>query len=343
MSGMRDVAKKAGVSLSTVSVVLSNSDKYVSEDIRKKVFEAAEAVNYQMPIAKKKSSRTIAVLLPTITSLFFSNLLSGIEDTVMEKGYVLLFGDSQFDFNREKNFVHTIQKQSLDGIIIDTVCPVSQEKEYFDELAELFVDRDIPTVILERKVEHKKFSSIYIDNKRISYIATSHLIQKGYTSIAHLAGRPDDPLVIQRMAGYRQALSEYQIPYDENLICYGDFSPNSGYIAMKELLIRTGDFTAVFAANDQMAIGAMKAINSIGKRIPEDIAVVGIDNLSISSIVTPSLTTINVPTYQMGKTAAKIIMESSMKGNQKIDMICNLIVRKSTNPYANSEWELFGW
>lgn len=343
MPGMREVAREAGVSLSTVSAVLSGSEKYVSEEIRNKVLLAANKIGYRCPAKKKKAEKVIAVVLPNITSTFFSSLLSGIEDTATDEGYTLVFGNSGYHFSKERRFISMIQKQSLQGVMIDTVCPITEENAYFEELRRTFGSKDIPVILLERKIQEPNFGSVYVDHMNNAYQATKHLVQKGYRSIAHVAGKANNPLTVLRLNGYRKVLEEGGIPYDKELVASGDFSPNSGYIAMKKILGIRSDCMAVFAANDQMAIGAMKAILSEGKRVPEDIAVVGIDNLSVSSMISPSLTTINVPTYQMGRTAVKLLMDRSKEKRRSVKLPCNLIVRRSTDLYAGSEWDMFGW
>ncbi len=343
MAGMRDVAKAAGVSLSTVSIVLGNNDKFVSQAVKEKVLKAVKETGYK-PVIRKKAEKTIAVILPSITSSFFSNLFCGIEDAVAGKDYTLLVGDTEFQFEKEKNYIDFIRKQNLYGVLIDTTCPIEREKEYFALLSEKFIERNIPVAFLERNMEDERFCSVYVDHYGNANKAISHLIHLGHRKIAHISGIEDNPLSGKRLDGYRDTLEQNGISYDEELVCGGDFTPNSGYIAMKKLLGRRNDFTAVFAANDQMAIGAMKAILSEGKRIPEDIAVVGIDNLSVSSMVTPALTTINVPTFHMGRMAVKMLMNANEHNNiEKIEADCNLIVRKSTDISAGSEWELFGW
>lgn len=345
MAGMRDVAKLAGVSLSTVSIVINGDDKFVSPEIRQRVEDAINVTGYILPPKKRTVAKAIAVVLPTITSVFFSNLLNGIEQTLSENKNVLLFGDTSYNFQKEVQYLETIKKQSLCGVIIDTVCPVGSEDSYYEFLLNTFVSQGIPVVFLERQIKNKDFYCVYVDHYRNAYMATDHLIKLGHRSIAHIAGYPDHLFTNQRFNAYRQALSDNGLTYDEGLIGSGDYTPNSGYIAMKGLMSRRSDFTALFSANDQMAVGAIKAIKSIGKKVPDDIAVVGIDNLSISSIISPPLTTVNVPTYEMGIQAAKIILDilDGVTPMREIKLNCNLIIRKSTNPYANSEWELFGW
>lgn len=342
MGGMRDVAKIAGVSLSTVSLAL-NGNKYVSSDVMERVEKAAKETGYKIPQSKNK--KTIAVILPVITSAFFSNVLNGIENTVTEKGHTVLFGNSSFDFNKELQIIKTVKKQALCGLIIDTACPVGKENGYFQMLKKEFVDRRIPVAFLERHIESDDFFSINIDHYKNAYMATEHLIKQNHTCIAHISGYPDNLVTIQRINGYGEALENHNIPFDEDLVGEGDFSPNSGYLAMKKLMAKRSDFTAVFSANDQMAVGAVKAIKSHGKSTPGDIAVIGIDNIGISSLITPALSTVNVPTYQLGYMAAKVILDTraGLECEKKHRLESNLLIRQSTNPYANSEWELFGW
>ena len=342
MPGMRDVAKAAGVSLSTVSAVLSDSGKYVSEEIRSRVLETAGELGYQLPERQKKRDKIIAVVLPNIASTFFSNLLNGIEDTVAEEGYVLVVGNSDFDFNKEKRFIKTIRKQALCGILIDTVCPATEEKEYFSFIKQTFLERKIPAVTLERKLEETGFGSVYVNHEKNAYMATRELLENGHRRVAHISGKMSNPLTICRLQGYKRALAEFGVPYSVDLIAEGDFTPNSGYMMAKELMIRNRGLTAIFAANDQMAVGAIKAVRSEGRTIPDEFAVTGIDNLSVSSMIEPSLTTVNVPTYQMGRMAVKMLADPDIK-EKSAELPCNLIVRRSTNKLAASEWELFGW
>lgn len=345
MAGMREVAKLAEVSLSTVSIILNGKDKYVSPEIRRRVENAILETGYTMPPKQENAPKAIAVVLPVITSVFFSNLLNGIEQIVTQNRHVLLFGNTCYRFEDEMQYLKMIKKQNLCGVIIDTVCPVGNEEEYYRFLDENFLRVNIPVVFLERRITNENFYSVYVDHYKNAYMATEHLIQQGHRKIAHIAGYPNHLFTNQRYDAYRKALSDNGLAFDEGLVVAGDYTPNSGYVAMKQLMSRRSDFTAIFSANDQMAIGAIKAARSMGKKIPDDIAVIGIDNLSISSIISPALTTVNVPTFEMGFQAAKIIIDilNGLKPEREMKLNCNIIVRKSTNPYTSSEWELFGW
>lgn len=345
MAGMRDVARAAGVSLSTVSLVLNHSNKFVSEDNRNKVLAAAEELEYKLPPKKQFSQKTIAVMLPVITSSFFSNVLNGIEAAISPDKNLLLYYNSNYDFLKERACIKILRKQSLTGIILNSVCPPEEEEKYFQWLKAEFVDNGIPVVLLERKVEMDGFYCIYIDNFGSAYTATNHLISRGHRKIAYINGNDKMLHSCERYEGYAKAMRDAGLEIDEELIGQGDFTPFSGYCAMKELLNIRNDFTALFSSNDQMAIGAIKAIKSYGKSVPDDIAVVGFDNLSVSSLIEPALSTIHVPTLQLGRMAAKIVL-SAAKGEEskKMNMLeTNLIVRRSSCEGAANEWDLLGW
>jgi len=345
MAGMREVAKLAGVSLSTVSVVLNHSNKFVSEEHKKSVLKAAEQLGYKLPPKKRYTKKTIAVILPVVTSSFFSNVFNGIENTISQNRNLLLYYNSNYSFDKEKACITTLRKQSLAGIILNSICPMDQEKEYMEWLKSEFIDNGIPVVLLERKIESKDFYSVYINNYESAYAATWHLIEKGHKKIAHISGNDLMLHTCERQQGYRKALEEAGLFYDTELIQKGDFTPFSGYAAMKALLDIRTDFSGLFSANDQMAIGAIKAVKGMGKRVPDDIAVAGFDNLSVSSLIEPALTTINVPTFQMGRLAAKIVLDVSegLECRHCNQLQTNLIVRRSSDKWATNEWELTGW
>lgn len=348
MASMREVAKLAGVSISTVSVVLdSKTDKYVSEENREKVNLAVEKLGYKLPEKKDAEyKKTIAVILPVITSAFFPNILAGIGKISADHGYSLLYCDTNNSFKKEQEYLKLLKKQTLKGIIIDSLCFRDNQSEYLKILKEEFITkRKIPVVFLERRVDDNDFYSISVDDYQNAYQATKYLIDCGHKRIAHISGNNAYDSSGIRLIGYKDALMDCGIEFDEKIVVSGQFTPISGYSAMKSLLTTCSDFTALFSANDQMAIGAMKAIKESGRSIPEDVAVVGFDNINQASIVDPSLTTINVPTYQMGCAAAQTIVDvHNRKPVQKIQCLsANLIIRKSSNNFATNEWDLMGW
>lgn len=190
--------------------------------------------------------------------------------------------------------------------------------------------------------EKEGIYSIFIDNLNAQKRTVEHLIRMGHKKIAYIAGDATSSLSECRLDGYRSALTEHKIPLDEDLIVRGDFTPVSGYTAVKELLSIRNDFTAIASANDQMALGAIKAIRQMGRNVPEDIAITGFDNLSIASLIDPSLTTIHVPTKQMGNLAVEIICKTAdgEEMQRRNQLVTDLIVRKSSDVSAMNEWEL---
>lgn len=344
MYGMRDVAKHAGVALSTVSMVLNNNEKYVSEEIKQKVLLAAKDLGYNLASNKRKSQKTIAVIIPIINSSFFSNVLSGIEEIVSKDNGLLLFYNSDYSFEKEKVYLKSMKK-NIAGIVIDSLCPYSEEKEYFNWLEREFVNRGIPVLLLERKMDNEKFYTIFLDNYKLAYTATLHLIELGHRKIAHISGSLLLMHSFQRMDGYKQALLDYGIMVDQELIQIGDFTPYSGYVSMKKILSIRDDITALFSANDQMAIGAIKALRGQGKAVPSDCAIVGFDNLGVSTLIEPALSTINVPAFQMGRLASRIILDASAgKSNPSQHQLDGtLIIRRSSDINATNEWDLTGW
>lgn len=346
MAGMRAVAQKAGVSLSTVSAVLgSSSDKYVSEEIRSRVLEAAEELGYAPPVKAEARTKTIAVILPIITSPFFSNVLSGVEGFVFKEKKMMLYYNTNYEFDREQECLHMLKRQRPQGIILSSVCPREKEEAYHRWIKKTFIDKGIFVVIIEKKVETEGFYSVYVDHFQAEKQAVAHLISLGHRKIAYLYGNRKVSLSRERFEGYRSALSEAGISFNPGLVRFGDFTPASGYMAMRELLDFGEEFTAVASANDQMAIGAIKAVKQTGKSVPEDIAFIGFDNLSVSTLIDPALSTIHVPTYQMGRLAAQIIgdLMQGIPCTAGNILESSLIVRKSSDISASNEWEMFGW
>ncbi|OGO79701.1 MAG: hypothetical protein A2Y21_05550, partial [Clostridiales bacterium GWC2_40_7] len=347
MSSIRDVAKLANVSVSTVSSFINNN-KTISEELRIRINKAVIDLDFQTnPVArslKNRKSGTIGVILPKITSIFFPQLLNGIEQTASKNGYSIMYFDSLQDLNKEKKYVNMLTQYWVEGIILDSSADPDKDKDYIEFLVNKVVrNKKIPIVSLEGVLADDVISSVSIDNVYGGYLATKHLIDIGCKSIAHITGYQVFKFSQGRTVGYKSALKEYGLPCDEHLIRNGDFSPLSGYNAMKELLKEKRTFTGLFAANDQEAIGAMKAIKESGLRIPEDIAVVGFDNVTFASLVEPSLTSINISKYQLGCLAMESLIKNIKNGDtapihQKSEI--NLIIRHSSEPKASCSWDL---
>lgn len=349
MSSIKDVALDAGVSIATVSYVL-NGNKFVSPELTDKVNESIKKLNYQAnPVARSlrsKRTKNIGVILQNIRNIFFPQLLAGLEECMRAQDFNLIFSNSYNDLKIEKDAINTMRGMWVDGIILDSCAKECDISKYVDFLKQSNQKKKIPIVMLERNLCPGKFHSVAVDNVKSGYIATKHLLDLGRSKILHIAGTEGWSMSTDRKEGYLKALRERDLA-SYALIYTGEFRAQDGYAIIKERIMQNHtDIDAVFAANDQMALGAMTALKEYGIRIPDDIAIVGIDNVFASSIVEPSLTTVNVPKYTMGCTAAKLLLseiEQPSKEKQDIVLDTNLIVRQSTNLRGEKTWDLFGW
>jgi LacI family repressor for deo operon, udp, cdd, tsx, nupC, and nupG len=304
MAKLTDVAKLANVSTATVSRVLSNTGK-VSDEKAKQVMDAVQKLNYHPNVLgrqlRKMETKTILVVVPDITNTFFSDVLKGIENIGEKNGYQILLADTQNQPEKESEFLTYLDQQKVDGIILLTARTKKQTLNRYSE--------NYPIVLACEYVENSKIPTVSIDNVSSARKVTNHFITLGHQRIAHITGPMEVVLSRDRLLGYRQALSENDLDIEEVLIQEGDFSYESGYHIMKKLLALSDRPTAVFASNDEMAIGAIKAINHHHLSVPEDIAVIGFDDIKMASIMEPNLTTIAQPAFEIGKKAFDLLID----------------------------------
>jgi len=353
MASIRDVARKAGVSISTVSNVINNN-KPVSPELRERVEKAIKDLNYKVnPVArglKSRKTNQIGVILTSFSRIFFPLVLKGIQETAVKYGYSVCVYESDENIEKEKAYIKLLENSWVDGIILASCANVNveEDKDYLHKLANLgSKHKKIPVVSIECTLGNGVTDAVLIDNRKAAYTAVKHLIDLGHKYIAHIAAPLKFPMGAHRLEGYKDALLEANIEIDEDLIKEGDYTPVSGYNAMRQLLLKEKLITAVFAGNDQMAIGAIKAIREAGLKIPEDIAVIGFDNVFPGSIISPSLSSINVPRYKMGAEAMDILHHkiSNPEDTQRsvITLETRLIVRQSTDLRGDNTWDFYGW
>lgn len=328
---MRDIAERANVSLSTVSRVLNNS-AVVSNDHRVAVEEAVTALNYrQNPLARALSSGqswTVGVLTQTFGAPFYDTIMRGILQELEDTPYSPIFADGRWRADIEEKALQLLHNRHTDGVII-----IGGQLS-----AETVTELGIPFVLVARHLPDLEDHCITVDNLMAAYEATRHLIEMGHRNIAHItAPRPSSTWVDdiqQRHEGYKKALEEAGIKYDPQLIIEGDLRQQSGMQAVEMLLMRGRSFSAVFAANDQMAMGARLALYRRGWRVPEDVSVIGFDDLGGIAFSIPPLTTVRQPAMEMGKKAAESIL-AQMKGEkaQSHHFPAELIIRESVQRY----------
>jgi LacI family transcriptional regulator, repressor for deo operon, udp, cdd, tsx, nupC, and nupG len=304
MASIKDVAKLANVSTATVSRVLRNAGN-VTEETKRRVLEAIEALNYQPNVLgrylRRMETETVLVIVPDITNPFFSKVLRGIEAVALERGYRVLLGDTQNDVQLEEQYLNVLPQKQVDGMIFLTA---RTRKELMEEMS-----RQFPIVLACEYLEGTDIPTVSIDNISSARKATEHLIGLGHRRIAHLTGPMDVILSRDRLRGYYQALAQHDIDVDAALVQEGDFSFESGYNVTLKLLALEKPPTAIFAANDAMAIGAIKAVRHRGGRVPDDVAVVGFDDIQMASIFEPGVTTIAQPMFDIGKQAMKLLLQ----------------------------------
>ncbi|MCL4516581.1 MAG: LacI family transcriptional regulator [Firmicutes bacterium] len=334
MSTIKDVAKKARVAPSTVSYVLTNSKK-ITEETRQRVIRAVKELNY-VPngVARSMKSRNtylIGLLLSDVAHHLSFAIAKGVDEVAFKANYNVIFCNTHNESERESQYIRLLEERQVQGIIV-----ASRRTE---ELTHTYLkSRQIPIVYANRYEPGESVSCVLVDNEAGGYAATKHLVDLGHRKIGFISGPSGRSSSRDRQRGYEQALHEARIPVDRELIRLGEYSVESGYKAMQQLLeLRP---TAVFAANDNMAIGAVNCIVESGWRVPEDISVVGYDNSIQSTFVHPALTTVDVPLPQVGEVAARILLDEISGRSatpQSIRVKCNLIVRGSSGPVSQSK------
>lgn len=334
---IKDIARELGISPSTVSRALKDHPD-ISPETKKAVNRLADELNYQpnsIALSLRHSrTHTIGVIIPEIVHFFFSTVISGIEDIAYSAGYSVIISQSNESYEREVRDTRALFNNRVDGILIS----MSLETKDFSHF-EMLHDRGIPIVFFDRKCEAFKCSTVLVDDFKGGYQATEHLIDQGFTRIAHLAGSMNLDITNERFRGYRTALEDHNLPYDPTLVITNNGLTDEK-IAMnitKELLDNLEQPPdAIFAHNDITALGAILAIQERGLRVPEDIGVVGFSNWQFTSLTHPTITTISQPGFEMGQEAARLLIkEIEAKDDEVIEPVhttfqTQLIVRKSS-------------
>lgn len=328
---IKDIARKLNVSISTVSRAMRNAPD-VSADTKRTVMALADELNYQPNLLalslKRKQTHTIGVLVPNLDYVL-STMVRGIDEIALEAGYTVMVCQSNESFGREIVNIRRLVDSLVDGFIIS----VSSETKVFDHFKKI-LDKKLPMVVFDRVTPFLKAPGVRIDNEDGGFQGTEHLIQQGYKRIAILAGPKNLDISNQRLNGYLKALKKYKITPDENLIIYCDFDRHYAYIATKELLTMKKRPDAIFTISDRMAIGAMLAIKEKGLNMPYDIGLVGFNNEPVTSLVTPQISSVEQPCFELGKLAAKLFIEAlhNDKDMSHVDEVLKtkLIVRESS-------------
>ena len=311
MATIYEVSKLAGVSLATVSRVLNNNTP-VKEETRLKVLAAMEELGYQpnsvaQSLASNRSN-SIGILVPELNGPFFGTLLSDIENSFRQAGKHVIIAAGHSDEKLEKESISFLQSRNCDALILH-VEAVSDE--YLVELME----KKVKFVLINRFVPQLYDRCITLNNQHGGYLATRHMLEHGHQNIGYISGPIWKHDAEQRYKGHLRALTEFGIPHSEQLFYEGDYHEESGALGTKALLQKAPEITAIVCANDEMAAGALTAARELGRSLPDDLSIIGFDNVNFSHYTFPKLTTINYPMGEMGKMAAQLILKRVYQQN----------------------------
>lgn len=314
-----DVANKANTSIATVSRVLNNQTGY-SEETRKKVLKVVDELGYEYnAIArslKLNKTNTIGVIVPNISSMVTHDLLDGVEEVSNNKGYSAIVSYTYSNDERKKKSLKTLKEQRVDGLLFIS--------DYLDDDDYIYLkNMGIPVVLVSTLSEKHSLPYVKTDDYAAAFGAVEYLISKGHQEIGMLSGDINDPISgITRLNGYKAALKEADIPIEERKIAYGiDYNFNDGKQKLKELLEKYPEMTALFVASDEMAAGVIAAAHELDIKIPEELSVIGYDNILISQMVWPALTTVSQPLTEMGNKATEMLLKLIEDGNTEVESI----------------------
>lgn len=330
MPTIHDVARKAGVAPITVSRVINKSG-YISQETRVRVEEAISELGYVPNTLarslRSKRTNTLALILTDITNPFFTTLARGVEDAASDAGYTVIFCNTDESPTEEKKYLQVLLQKQVDGILL---VPARSS----GESVELVQKHGTPVVVIDRHVKAGNVDVVRGDSLQGSYALTKLLLDLGHRRLAIISGPKDVSTSEDRVEGFRQALSERQIPVDSQMVYYGGYTQKYGYDITRKILELPNRPTGIVAANNFISLGSMKALLDAGMRVPEDIALVGFDDLPSGMVIFPFFTVAAQPAYQMGQTAFKLLLarlhEQEPGACKEIILPVEIIVRQSS-------------
>ncbi len=332
MVTIRDVAERAGVSATTVSHVINRS-RPVSDDLTERVLAAMRELGFR-PNAlarslRRKQTHTFGIIVPDSANPFFAEVARGIETASFASGYSVILCNSDGDADRELLYLDLLTQKQVDGIFLVASGDASEHTARLQ-------DRTIPIVLIDRELPAPNIDCVVIDNVEGSRLATQHLVDLGHRRIACITRLGASSPGAERLAGYQRALADAGIEYNERFVLDGSFHDRDGYLAAQALLAQDEPPTAIFAANDLMAMGAIAAACQANIVVPHQLSVVGFDNIHLAEFFNPPLTTVAQPKHELGVIAAQMLfarLENSAMPPQRQLLSTELIVRGSTAPH----------
>lgn len=328
---IKDIAQHLSLSVSTVSRALVD-DKNIRRETKEKVLEAAQKLGYKPnPVAtnlRYGRTNTVGVIVPEMVTPFASQVINGIQSTLYAKGLKVIIAESNEDPKLEKENLLMMERFMVDGIIV-SLCSYKENKEEYKRL----LQAEMPMVFYDRIPHGMEVSQVIVDDYMKAFFLVEHLIRSGRKRIVHLQGPDDVYNSIERARGYKDALTKFRLPIEEDMLIKAGLGFKDGARAADLLVERGMPFDAVFAFTDTLAIGAMNRLRELNKKIPEEVAVASFSGTVLSTIVNPQLTTVEPPLVQMGKTAAQLILEKikdPSSPNRSVVLDAEIRLRAST-------------
>lgn len=308
---MKDIAKRTGLGLATISSYFNGGN--VREKNRVKIQEAIEELHYEVnEVArglKTNATKTIGVVIPELNSIFCSEIITGMEDILRSHGYATIICDCRTDRVLEKDAVEFLTRKRVDGIINMPVDITGSHLADFQKTGK-------PMVLIDRQILGVECDSVLVDNEKAARDAVDLLLENGHRNIGIIGGPREVSTAKERLEGYCKAHRNAGAPVRESLIYHGDYTIQGGVQALETLVSRNQDMTAVFVTNYEMTLGAVIGMNELGIRIPEELSVIGFDNLEFARACSPKLTIVSQPTEEIGREVARIIL-ARLEGKEK--------------------------
>lgn len=312
---MKDIAKLTGLGLATISSYFNGGN--VREKNRKKIEEAIEELHYEVnEVArglKTNATKTIGVVIPELNNIFCTEVIAGMEDILRSHGYATIICDCRTDKKLEKEAVEFLTRKRVDGIINMAVDVTGDHLRAFQKTGK-------PIILIDRYIKGLECDSVLVDNKKAAQKAVSLLLENGHRNIGIIAGPDDISTAQERLEGYYQAYEDAGIEIRESLIYHGDYTIPGGVRALEALVHSNPEMTAVFVTNYEMTMGAVIGMNELGIRMPDELSIIGFDNLEFARACSPKLTIVSQPTHEIAQEVARIMLER-LGGEKEIKVV----------------------
>lgn len=306
---IKDVAKYTGLSIATISKYINGGN--VLEQNKALIDNAINILGFKVnEIArglKTNKTMTIGVLIPSLENIFSTTIISCVENILMESGYSTIICDYKHNSDLEKNKFDFLLQKAVDGIII---MPQDIDKERIEKA----LAKNIPVILIDRTIKGLDCDVVLVDNLNASYNAVEHLISKGHKRIGIICGPQSIYTAQERLKGYYRVFEDYNLPVDEDIIRFGDYEVESGYSLLNQLLDNDNPPTAIYVTNYEMTLGAVMAINERNIKVPEEISIIGFDNIELAKVVKPTLSIVVQPMELIGETSANLLLKR-LKGD----------------------------